>query len=235
MGYCQGMSDLVAPLLTEIQDESDTFWCFVGLMENTIFISSPRDEDMERQLVGCVCMCVHVANVRFYHRVRMLNYYKNMLSYVCKTSPTRLQMYLRELLRLMLPHFHQHLTRLGEDGLQLLFCHRWILLCFKREFPDTEALRMWEACWAHYQVRAKSIQLLCIHKFVRKLCVCECIELYSVSLQHQIFDNLMGRYRLLALSVIERVCILTLNPIIILLNSFQMSYHLLVLKYFFHS
>uniref|UniRef100_A0A3Q3J216 Rab-GAP TBC domain-containing protein n=1 Tax=Monopterus albus TaxID=43700 RepID=A0A3Q3J216_MONAL len=110
MGYCQGMSDLVAPLLTEIQDESDTFWCFVGLMENTIFISSPRDEDMERQL-----------------------------------------MYLRELLRLMLPHFHQHLTRLGEDGLQLLFCHRWILLCFKREFPDTEALRMWEACWAHYQ------------------------------------------------------------------------------------
>ncbi|XP_029014925.1 TBC1 domain family member 16 isoform X2 [Betta splendens] len=110
MGYCQGMSDLVAPLLTEIQDESDTFWCFVGLMENTIFISSPRDEDMERQL-----------------------------------------MYLRELLRLMLPHFHHHLTRLGEDGLQLLFCHRWILLCFKREFPDTEALRMWEACWAHYQ------------------------------------------------------------------------------------
>lgn len=110
MGYCQGMSDLVAPLLSEIQDESDTFWCFVGLMENTIFISSPRDEDMERQL-----------------------------------------MYLRELLRLMLPRFHMHLTRLGEDGLQLLFCHRWILLCFKREFPDTEALRMWEACWAHYQ------------------------------------------------------------------------------------
>lgn len=86
---------------------------------------------------------------------------------VCTLS-TRLQMYLRELLRLMLPRFHQHLTRLGEDGLQLLFCHRWILLCFKREFPDTEALRMWEACWAHYQVRAKFAQLLCIHKFVRQ-------------------------------------------------------------------
>lgn len=71
-------------------------------------------------------------------------------------SLTCLQMYLRELLRLMLPRFHQHLLRLGEDGLQLLFCHRWILLCFKREFPDTEALRMWEACWAHYQVRAES-------------------------------------------------------------------------------
>ncbi|XP_027759983.1 TBC1 domain family member 16 isoform X2 [Empidonax traillii] len=110
IGYSQGMSDLVAPLLAEILDESDTFWCFVGLMQNTIFISSPRDEDMEKQL-----------------------------------------MYLRELLRLMHPRFHQHLSALGEDGLQMLFCHRWILLCFKREFPEAEALRMWEACWAHYQ------------------------------------------------------------------------------------
>ncbi|KAM4691469.1 TBC1 domain family member 16 [Rhinophrynus dorsalis] len=110
VGYSQGMSDLVAPLLVEVLEESDTFWCFVGLMQNTIFISSPRDEDMEKQL-----------------------------------------MYLRELLRLVHPRFHQHLLSLGEDGLQMLFCHRWILLCFKREFPDSEALRIWEACWAHYQ------------------------------------------------------------------------------------
>ncbi|XP_074870473.1 TBC1 domain family member 16 isoform X2 [Carettochelys insculpta] len=110
IGYSQGMSDLVAPVLAEVRDESDTFWCFVGLMQNTIFISSPRDEDMEKQL-----------------------------------------MYLRELLRLMHLRFYQHLVALGEDGLQMLFCHRWILLCFKREFPDAEALRMWEACWAHYQ------------------------------------------------------------------------------------
>ncbi|XP_075436144.1 TBC1 domain family member 16 isoform X2 [Ascaphus truei] len=110
VGYSQGMSDLVAPLLAEVLDESDTFWGFVGLMQNTIFISSPRDEDMELQL-----------------------------------------MYLRELLRLVHPRFHQHLLSLGEDGLQMLFCHRWVLLCFKREFPDSEALRMWEACWAHYQ------------------------------------------------------------------------------------
>ncbi|XP_006145741.1 TBC1 domain family member 16 isoform X2 [Tupaia chinensis] len=94
IGYSQGMSDLVAPILAEVLDESDTFWCFVGLMQNTIFVSSPRDEDMERQL---------------------------------------------------------HLVALGEDGLQMLFCHRWLLLCFKREFPEAEALRIWEACWAHYQ------------------------------------------------------------------------------------
>lgn len=68
MGYCQGMSDLVAPLLTEIQDESDTFWCFVGLMENTIFISSPRDEDMERQLVGGFCFFL-VLNLQGFFRL----------------------------------------------------------------------------------------------------------------------------------------------------------------------
>ncbi|XP_069809020.1 TBC1 domain family member 16 isoform X3 [Dendropsophus ebraccatus] len=116
VGYSQGMSDLVAPLLTEVLDESDTFWCFVGLMQNTIFISSPCDEDMEKQL-----------------------------------------MFLRELLRLMHLRFYKHLQSLGEDGLQILFCHRWILLCFKREFSDSEALRMWEACWAHYQMLREQV------------------------------------------------------------------------------
>lgn len=64
----------------------------------------------------------------------------------------RPQLYLRELLRLTHARFYQHLVSLGEDGLQMLFCHRWLLLCFKREFPEAEALRIWEACWAHYQV-----------------------------------------------------------------------------------
>ena len=31
------------------------------------------------------------------------------------------------------------------------FICRWILLCFKREFNEKEALRIWEACWSHYQ------------------------------------------------------------------------------------
>ena len=28
---------------------------------------------------------------------------------------------------------------------------RWILLCFKREFNEQDALGIWETCWAHYQ------------------------------------------------------------------------------------
>lgn len=109
-GYTQGMSDLLSPLLIELKEEAETFWCFVGLMQRTIFISSPKDDDMEKQL-----------------------------------------MYLRELLRIMHRPFYDHLLTCGPDAMELLFVHRWILLCFKREFYEHEALMMWESCWAHYQ------------------------------------------------------------------------------------
>ncbi|CAL0325651.1 unnamed protein product [Lupinus luteus] len=33
LGYCQGMSDLLSPILFVMDDESDAFWCFVALME----------------------------------------------------------------------------------------------------------------------------------------------------------------------------------------------------------
>ncbi|KAL5065146.1 hypothetical protein RYX36_026883 [Vicia faba] len=33
LGYCQGMSDLLSPILFVMDDESEAFWCFVALME----------------------------------------------------------------------------------------------------------------------------------------------------------------------------------------------------------
>ncbi|XVF34612.1 hypothetical protein REPUB_Repub18cG0074100 [Reevesia pubescens] len=33
LGYCQGMSDLLSPILFVMEDESVSFWCFVALME----------------------------------------------------------------------------------------------------------------------------------------------------------------------------------------------------------
>nr|XP_053629773.1 TBC1 domain family member 16-like [Cherax quadricarinatus] len=109
MGYTQGMSDILAPILAEVRNEADVFWCFTGLMSKTIFVTSPKDEDMEKNLS-----------------------------------------YLRELLRIMTPRFFSHMAK-QQDGMDLLFCHRWILLCFKREFSEDQAMAMWEACWSNYQ------------------------------------------------------------------------------------
>ncbi|KAM3300918.1 TBC1 domain family member 17 isoform X1 [Capsicum chacoense] len=33
LGYCQGMSDLLSPILYVMEDEAESFWCFVALME----------------------------------------------------------------------------------------------------------------------------------------------------------------------------------------------------------
>ncbi|XP_065092903.1 TBC1 domain family member 16 [Ochlerotatus camptorhynchus] len=108
MSYTQGMSDLLAPVLCEIKNESETFWCFVGLMQRAIFVCTPTDNDIDRNLC-----------------------------------------FLRELIRLMVPSFYKHLQK-HTDAMELLFCHRWILLCFKREFTEAVAIRMWEACWSNY-------------------------------------------------------------------------------------
>uniref|UniRef100_A0A915D3E3 Rab-GAP TBC domain-containing protein n=1 Tax=Ditylenchus dipsaci TaxID=166011 RepID=A0A915D3E3_9BILA len=44
VNYIQGMSDLLAPLLSTLRDETDTYWCFAGLMQQTLFCSSPKTE-----------------------------------------------------------------------------------------------------------------------------------------------------------------------------------------------
>ncbi|XP_013108203.1 TBC1 domain family member 16 [Stomoxys calcitrans] len=108
ISYFQGMSDLLAPVLCEIQNESETFWCFVGLMQRAFFVCTPTDIDIDRNLN-----------------------------------------FLRELIRIMLPRFYSHL-QLHTDAMELLFCHRWLLLCFKREFTEAVVIRMWEACWSNY-------------------------------------------------------------------------------------
>lgn len=86
LGYTQGMSDLLAPVLCELRDEVAAFWCFVGLMQRAVFVATPTDRDMDRSL-----------------------------------------RYLRELVKLMVPRFHEHLEK-HKDATELLFCHRWILL-----------------------------------------------------------------------------------------------------------
>uniref|UniRef100_A0AC34GWK5 Rab-GAP TBC domain-containing protein n=1 Tax=Panagrolaimus sp. ES5 TaxID=591445 RepID=A0AC34GWK5_9BILA len=112
INYIQGMSDLLAPLLSTIRDEAATYWCFVGLMQQTLFSSAPGSENN--------MMDINLA-------------------------------FLRDLLKLMVPNFYNYVEKLGGDTLHFMFVHRWILLFFKREFPEVDALHIWEACWSKYR------------------------------------------------------------------------------------
>ena len=49
-----------------------------------------------------------------------------------------------------MPEFYMHCLCQDYD-LNLLFAHRGLVLCFKREFIFHEVLKIWESCWARYQ------------------------------------------------------------------------------------
>ena len=36
LGYVQGMSDLLAPILVVTENEVDAFWCFAGFMDRVV-------------------------------------------------------------------------------------------------------------------------------------------------------------------------------------------------------
>ena len=44
------------------------------------------------------------------------------------------------------PRLYAYLQRI--DGLNLFFCFRWLLVCFKREFVLDDVLRIWDAMWS---------------------------------------------------------------------------------------
>lgn len=65
------MSDLLAPVLCEIKNESETFWCFVGLMQRAIFVCTPTDNDIDKNLV---CVSRLIINVSIPKKVKLQIY-----------------------------------------------------------------------------------------------------------------------------------------------------------------
>ncbi|VAI59963.1 unnamed protein product [Triticum turgidum subsp. durum] len=52
LGYCQGMSDFLAPILYVMEDESEAFWCFASLMERLGGNFNRDQNGMHAQLLG---------------------------------------------------------------------------------------------------------------------------------------------------------------------------------------
>uniref|UniRef100_A0A182W9R1 TBC1 domain family member 15 n=1 Tax=Anopheles minimus TaxID=112268 RepID=A0A182W9R1_9DIPT len=50
LGYVQGMSDLLAPILSLVQNEAESFWCFVGFMHKVFANFDIDQKGMKQQL-----------------------------------------------------------------------------------------------------------------------------------------------------------------------------------------
>ncbi|GMH45319.1 hypothetical protein BSKO_13276 [Bryopsis sp. KO-2023] len=121
LGYCQGMSDLLSPILYVImkdvnpehqgkwaEAEAETFWCFAALMEKMECNFHTDQRGMHAQLLA-----------------------------------------LEKMLRLLDPQLYECFER--HDCLNFFFCFRWVLILFKREFTFDEVLRLWEALWTRHK------------------------------------------------------------------------------------
>ncbi|KAG2676954.1 hypothetical protein I3843_12G077200 [Carya illinoinensis] len=50
IGYCQGMSDLLAPIITVFEEDHEAFWCFVGFMKKARHNFRLDEVGIQRQL-----------------------------------------------------------------------------------------------------------------------------------------------------------------------------------------
>lgn len=73
------MSDLLAPVLCEIKNESETFWCFVGLMQRAIFVCTPTDNDIDKNLVSYLKQ----KKKKFTKKVFLFNFFCFMFFFSC--------------------------------------------------------------------------------------------------------------------------------------------------------
>lgn len=107
--YVQGMTDILAPILSVIDNEVISFWSFSNFMKLSSITTTKTSESNQ---------------VSLKHQIELL----------------------RELMKMLVPSFYQYLEVL-DNGISLMFCHRWLLVFLKREFPILDTLSIWESCW----------------------------------------------------------------------------------------
>ncbi|KAJ8760816.1 hypothetical protein K2173_021854 [Erythroxylum novogranatense] len=71
IGYCQGMSDLLSPLLSVISEDHDAFWCFVGFMRKARHNFRLDELGIRRQL-NIVSKIIKCKDSRLYRHLEKL-------------------------------------------------------------------------------------------------------------------------------------------------------------------
>ncbi|XP_042511442.1 rab GTPase-activating protein 22-like [Macadamia integrifolia] len=71
IGYCQGMSDLLSPIIAVIEDDHEAFWCFVGFMRKARHNFRLDEVGIRRQL-SIVSKIIKSKDSHFYRHLEKL-------------------------------------------------------------------------------------------------------------------------------------------------------------------
>ncbi|KAM1515926.1 hypothetical protein EV2_015452 [Malus domestica] len=71
IGYCQGMSDLLSPIISVLEEDHEAFWCFVGFMKKARHNFRLDEAGIRRQL-GLVSKIIKCKDVPLYRHLEKL-------------------------------------------------------------------------------------------------------------------------------------------------------------------
>ncbi|XWS50156.1 hypothetical protein CRYUN_Cryun12cG0064800 [Craigia yunnanensis] len=71
IGYCQGMSDLLSPIISVVEDDSEAFWCFAGFMKRARHNFRLDEVGIRRQL-NIVSKIIKCKDIHLYRHLEML-------------------------------------------------------------------------------------------------------------------------------------------------------------------
>lgn len=70
-GYCQGMSDLLSPIISVVEDDSEAFWCFAGFMKRARHNFRLDEVGIRRQL-NIVSKIIQCKDIHLYRHLEKL-------------------------------------------------------------------------------------------------------------------------------------------------------------------
>ncbi|OAY59699.1 rab GTPase-activating protein 22 isoform X2 [Manihot esculenta] len=71
IGYCQGMSDLLSPIIAVIEEDYEAFWCFVGFMKKARHNFRLDEVGIRRQL-GIIAKIIKCKDIHLYKHLENL-------------------------------------------------------------------------------------------------------------------------------------------------------------------
>ncbi|XP_015896345.2 rab GTPase-activating protein 22 isoform X1 [Ziziphus jujuba] len=71
IGYCQGMSDLLTPIISVVEEDNEAFWCFVGFMKRARHNFRLDEVGIRRQL-GMVSKIIKCKDIHLYRHLEKL-------------------------------------------------------------------------------------------------------------------------------------------------------------------